>query len=155
MQGWRYTADLVEFVAGTAVEFVITTLRCFSMVRIFDVVVRLTCEVEQAERSKETITGILSSLCDALVQLDGKLHFEWTSKSLAAMLCMHGPRGVEGKSFIELIPHGEDKDRLRSIINKSVATSTNADCLHVHMRDAYGSSVLVLLCISGLEGIGT
>ena len=80
--------------------------------------------------------------------------FEWTSKSLAAMLCMHGPRGVEGKSFIELIPHGEDKDRLRSIINKSVATSTNADCLHVHMRDAYGSSVLVLLFISGLEGIG-
>ena len=67
---------------------------------------------------------------------------------------MHGPRGVEGKSFIELIPHGEDKDRLRSIINKSVATSTNADCLHVHMRDAYGSSVLVLLFISGLECIG-
>jgi hypothetical protein len=120
-----------------------------------DVVVRLTCEVEQAERNKETITGILSSLCDAFVQLEGELRIESTSESLAVMLFMQGPRGVEGKSFIELIPHEEDKDRLRSIINKSVATSTNADCLHVHMRDAYGSSVLVLLFISGLEGIGT
>ena len=63
-------------------------------------------------------------------------HSESTSESLAAMLFMQGPRGVEGKSVMELIPHEDDKDRLRSIINKSVATSTNADCLHVHMRDA-------------------
>ena len=88
MQRWRYTADLVEFVAGAAVEFVITTLRCFSMVRIFDVVVRLTCEVEQAERSKETITGILSSLCDALVQLDGKLRFGGLPNWLPCYACM-------------------------------------------------------------------
>ena len=30
---------------------------------------------------------------------------------------------------------------MRSICNKSGATPTNADCLNVHMRDAYGSPV--------------
>ena len=132
-RAWHHDSD---YSRGAAVECAIITFLCFSVVRTFNVGVWFTSKVKYAERQKETVTMILSSLCDALVQLDGKLRFEWTSKSLAAMLCMHGPRGVEGKSFIELIPHGEDKDRLRSIINKSVATSTNADCLHVHMRDA-------------------
>ena len=62
---------------------------------------------------------------------------------------MQGPRGVEGKSFTELIPHEEDEDRLRSIINKPVATPASAGCLHFHMRDACGSSVLVQLVIKG------
>ena len=49
--------------------------------------------------------------------------------------------------FIELVPHEEDRYRLRNIIKKSDATSTSAEYLHVHMRDAGGSSVLVQLFI--------
>ena len=61
-----------------------------------------------------------------------------------------GPTWNRRQSFFELIHHGEDKDRLRSIINRSFATALIAYCLHVHMRDAYVSSVLVQLFISGL-----
>ena len=80
-------------------------------------------------------------LCDAFVQLDGERRIESTSKSLAAMLFMQVPLGGEGKSFIELIPHEEVKDRLRSIINKTVATSTSAECLHAFLP-------AVVLCVS-------
>ena len=40
------TDDVVKFVARAAVEFTITFFLCFSMVRIFDDVVRWTCEME-------------------------------------------------------------------------------------------------------------
>ena len=50
---------------------------------------------------------------------------------------------MEGMSLLELMPYVQDKDRLRSIINKSVMTSSVTDCIHLHMRDAYGSFVLV------------
>ena len=63
-----YPHKVMEFVARAVIEFAVITFLCFSVVRIFDGVVRLTSEVEQAERHKETITRILSSLCDAFVQ---------------------------------------------------------------------------------------
>ena len=61
------------------IVFAITTFFCFSVVRIFEAIVRLTSEVKQAEQQKETITKILSSLCDAFVRINGIVRIESAS----------------------------------------------------------------------------
>ena len=60
---------------------------------------------------------------------------------------------MEGKSLLELMPYEQDKDRLRSIINKSVMTLIVADRIHLHMRNSYGSFVLVQLFLTGLVNL--
>ena len=53
---------------------------------------------------------------------------------------------MESKAVVLRIDSSRrDKDRLRGITNRSFATAPIAHCFHVHMRDAYVSSVLVQL----------
>ena len=85
------------------IVFAITTFFCFSVVRIFEVIVRLTSEVKQAEQQKETIVRILSCLCDAFVQINGELRIESASKALAAMLFMQGLGGPTVDYFGRLL----------------------------------------------------
>ena len=51
------------------IVFAITTFFCFSVVRIFEVTVRLTSEVKQAEQQKETITRFFRACVTPLSEL--------------------------------------------------------------------------------------
>ena len=95
-----YSDHLRDFVGGAANEVAIIAFLCFSVERIFDVVVRLRPSVA-SRTTEETITRTLLSLRDALVAVNGDLSIESISKSLAATLLMQGPRKVKGKPFLQ------------------------------------------------------
>ncbi|CAK0790359.1 unnamed protein product [Prorocentrum cordatum] len=101
-----------------------------------------TLEAKAARDVGSTATGLLSSVCDAVVHLSKDLQFLEQSSHLASLL-LRPPIDIGvGTSFVDLAFDDTEVERLTDFLKRP---ESNTSTLHVSFKDARGSPVNVQL----------
>eukprot|EP00927_Polykrikos_kofoidii_P067375 TRINITY_DN62870_c0_g1_i1.p1 TRINITY_DN62870_c0_g1~~TRINITY_DN62870_c0_g1_i1.p1 ORF type:complete len:560 (-),score=65.35 TRINITY_DN62870_c0_g1_i1:14-1447(-) len=139
-------SDLVSLVSAPAVvlfcDLVIVTFICLNTYRGHDYIVasvRREIEVTVTRSGNCATTTLLTTVCDAVVELDEKLCIVDDSPRLAAML-LHGPgRSLKGENFSKYICNQEEESPFATRVCAQACvdqTNTTADVFHVSLQDS-------------------
>ncbi|CAE8637846.1 unnamed protein product, partial [Polarella glacialis] len=82
---------------------------------------------------------ILSTICDAIVELDSDLMIAEEAPGLAALLLHGGGRSLKGTQLGTLLATEEDHERFLAHLRREVTGASLATVFHVQMRDSIGN----------------
>lgn len=99
----------------------------------------------QARNGKSAATALLSTMNDAIVELDSKLAIVGPARQLACLLLSGSHRSLDGDQFTRFIASECDKERFVESIQEPSASdnATTANMIHLELKDCFRASIPV------------
>lgn len=146
----RQTTASSEFIKSEAVIFCIAIFCLLVFHWLIAQEARSNLRLQNSESLLQAVSGILSHLCDAVVQLDEDLKVSQPAPQLAALLHRRAAEALLGQDLRDHMQQA-DKERLRNALAAEDAshqgglaaevTQPSGSSLNVTLRDAVGISI--------------
>jgi len=132
------------FVVAELVGFINSNMILYAMKTAARALIRREIEAKSARRETSAVIALLSTMGDAVVELDKDLRIVGKSTQLSTML-LQGPRhSLAGMPFESLLASEDDVRLFKEYMAKDCASDqTLADVFHVKVRDTLNNSVRV------------
>mmetsp|Transcript_53824 Transcript_53824/g.169344 ORF Transcript_53824/g.169344 Transcript_53824/m.169344 type:complete len:607 (+) Transcript_53824:83-1903(+) len=132
------------FAVAELVGFINSNMILYAMKTAARALIRREIEAKSARRETSAVIALLSTMGDAVVELDKDLRIVGKSTQLSTML-LQGPRhSLAGMPFESLLASEDDVRLFKEYMAKDCAANqTLADVFHVKVRDTLNNSVRV------------
>lgn len=132
------------FVCSEGVAFANMVLLLYVWKNLLIAQARQEVEAKNAQSETSAVFAILSTMGDAVIQLDRNLNIVGESPQLATMLFQESHRSYAGMPFAQLLATEDDVKLFQEYMTKEVAPDqTLADVFHVKIRDVLNNTVRV------------
>mmetsp|Transcript_44137 Transcript_44137/g.137456 ORF Transcript_44137/g.137456 Transcript_44137/m.137456 type:complete len:596 (-) Transcript_44137:142-1929(-) len=130
--------------SGECLSAINTVCVLFAFKMAMEVQARQQIEAKSARRETSAVIALLSTMGDAVVELDKDLRIMGTCSQLATMLFQGGGRSLSGMPFAQLLASDEDQQLFQEYMTKvAPSDQTLADVFHVKIRDTMNNRVQV------------
>mmetsp|Transcript_34435 Transcript_34435/g.77844 ORF Transcript_34435/g.77844 Transcript_34435/m.77844 type:complete len:524 (+) Transcript_34435:73-1644(+) len=116
--------------------------------------VRLELRAWDSSSQLSAVRGLLSSICDATVDMDWGLRITEHSPQLAGLLFQNPVSSLMGRTLQEFMPERADRERFDQHMQGADEAAEHAAVFHTKLRDSVGGTIDMELFSVAFKGAG-